>query len=439
MTNAFDARNEHLTPKQDNNTGLPDRLKSGVETHSGYAMDDVKVHYSSARPAQLQAHAYAEGSDIYLASGQEHHLPHEAWHVVQQKQGRVTANRYYKKHKINDDKTLEKEADLMGKSALDTKVSKEKNRFLPGELSGVYAEPRRANVGGGQAVLQATWFDLNMNRYADNQPKPKGWVMHTAGAAGEIWGPPQSSSTSSTSQTSDTSQSLSRTQTGNRRDYWEGKVSAQAKEVCRLLGHDWWDLMPASSPHLTTGTGQGGAQGHENRDGKILNELKQNAAKIFEKRKGVVATEWGKMLDHLKTKESKEEKEERDDLDEELERTQEYQQSLKKQSTVSAQQEKLKEFGGIKEKAIKKRESEKEKKQKEKDKKKQDAFGTLKGWFLKDSEAREHMDSYAQYERENGKPPPNKRALTDFEDEKQKKSSSSSKKPTGGNKKKKGK
>ena len=33
--------------KQENNTGLPDNLKSGIENLSGYSMDDVKVHYNS--------------------------------------------------------------------------------------------------------------------------------------------------------------------------------------------------------------------------------------------------------------------------------------------------------------------------------------------------------------------------------------------------------
>jgi len=69
--------------------GLPSQLKAGIESMSGMGMDDVRVHYNSAKPAQLNAHAYAQGSDIHLASGQEQHLPHEAWHVVQQKQGRV--------------------------------------------------------------------------------------------------------------------------------------------------------------------------------------------------------------------------------------------------------------------------------------------------------------------------------------------------------------
>ncbi|NWP89475.1 eCIS core domain-containing protein, partial [Escherichia coli] len=72
-----------------NRTGLPDGLKNGIETLSGLSLDDVRVHRGSSRPAAVQAQAYAQGSEIHLAPGQEHHLPHEAWHVVQQKQGRV--------------------------------------------------------------------------------------------------------------------------------------------------------------------------------------------------------------------------------------------------------------------------------------------------------------------------------------------------------------
>ncbi|GAA0712483.1 hypothetical protein GCM10009430_02950 [Aquimarina litoralis] len=102
-----------------NHTGLPDTLKSGIENLSGYRMDDVKVHYNSSKPAQLHAHAYAQGTDIHIAPGQEKHLPHEAWHVVQQKQGRVKPTRQLKsKVNINDDVGLEKEADVMGAKAI---------------------------------------------------------------------------------------------------------------------------------------------------------------------------------------------------------------------------------------------------------------------------------------------------------------------------------
>lgn len=105
--------------KKGNNTGLPDGLKSGVENLSGYAMDDVKVHYNSAEPAKVQAHAYAQGTDIHIASGQEKHLPHEAWHVVQQKQGRVQPTLQMKGNvNVNDDAGLENEADVMGGKAL---------------------------------------------------------------------------------------------------------------------------------------------------------------------------------------------------------------------------------------------------------------------------------------------------------------------------------
>ena len=105
-----------------NDTGLPDQLKSGIENLSGCSMDDVKVHYNSYKPAQLNAHAYAQGADIHIASGQERHLPHEAWHVVQQKKGRVQPTMQMKgKVNINDDKGLEKEADVMGAKAAQLK------------------------------------------------------------------------------------------------------------------------------------------------------------------------------------------------------------------------------------------------------------------------------------------------------------------------------
>jgi uncharacterized protein DUF4157 len=122
----------HTAPvqKKANNTGMPDNLKSGMEQLGGFDMSDVKVHYNSPKPAQLQAHAYAQGTDIHVAPGQEQHLPHEAWHVVQQKQGRVKATLQMRKQgespdfsgktgvPVNDDAGLEHEADVMGQRSL---------------------------------------------------------------------------------------------------------------------------------------------------------------------------------------------------------------------------------------------------------------------------------------------------------------------------------
>jgi hypothetical protein len=116
--------NQRSTPapiqaKATPHNGLPANLKTGMEALSGIALDEVRVHRNSARPAQLHAQAYAHGTDIHLAPGQERHLPHEAWHVVQQKQGRVRATAQLKgKPAINDDPALEREADVMGARAM---------------------------------------------------------------------------------------------------------------------------------------------------------------------------------------------------------------------------------------------------------------------------------------------------------------------------------
>ena len=98
-------------------TGLPAQLKHGVESLSGVSLDDVKVNYNSSKPSNLGASAYAEGNHIHVGGGQEKHLAHEAWHVVQQKQGRVNSTRELNGTSINDDSSLEKEATDMGHKA----------------------------------------------------------------------------------------------------------------------------------------------------------------------------------------------------------------------------------------------------------------------------------------------------------------------------------
>ncbi len=48
-------------------------------------------------------------------------MPHEAWHVVQQMQGRVQPTMQAKGVGINDDVSLETEADVMGAKAMSLK------------------------------------------------------------------------------------------------------------------------------------------------------------------------------------------------------------------------------------------------------------------------------------------------------------------------------
>jgi hypothetical protein len=127
----FDTIQKVEGPKDTKQNGLPGNLKSGIENLSGYSMDDVKVHYNSSKPAQLQALAYAQGTDIHIAPGQEKHLPHEAWHVAQQKQGRVKPTMQMKVGvPVNDDAGLENEADVMGAKAADLGNKEQSNSTL---------------------------------------------------------------------------------------------------------------------------------------------------------------------------------------------------------------------------------------------------------------------------------------------------------------------
>lgn len=123
--------------EKENRTGLPDTLKAGIENLSGMTMDDVRVHYNSSKPSEVRALAYTQGADVYLGPDEEEHLPHEAWHVVQQKQGRVKPTLQARGAPINDDDGLEREADAKGAQA-----------FLLGKL--------REDVGAGARGMRSS-------------------------------------------------------------------------------------------------------------------------------------------------------------------------------------------------------------------------------------------------------------------------------------------
>ncbi len=106
-----------IVTQKKNMTGMPDHIKAGVEHLSGMSLDHVSVNYNSPKPAQLNAHAYAQGHEIHMAPGQGQHIAHEAWHVVQQAQNRVAPTTQFAGQAINDSTALEAEADIMGAKA----------------------------------------------------------------------------------------------------------------------------------------------------------------------------------------------------------------------------------------------------------------------------------------------------------------------------------
>jgi hypothetical protein len=105
-------------PKSANVNASAEKIKTNMENISGVSLADVKVRYNSEQPSKLGALAFTKGNEIHVAPGQEMHLPHEMWHAVQQKQGRVKPTGSIKGNKVNRSAVLEKEADVMGMKAL---------------------------------------------------------------------------------------------------------------------------------------------------------------------------------------------------------------------------------------------------------------------------------------------------------------------------------
>ncbi len=141
-------------PLQRNNTGLPDNLKSGMENLSGVNLDQVKVHYNSTKPASIQAHAFAQGTDIHLAKGQEKHLPHELGHVVQQAQGRVKPTASVAGMAVNDNASLEREADSLGARALSSSIQRVENRTISNPTTWQAAVSNKSNSDLSKAPMQ---------------------------------------------------------------------------------------------------------------------------------------------------------------------------------------------------------------------------------------------------------------------------------------------
>ena len=109
-------------------------------------LSDVQVHTNSSKPARINALAFAQGNEIHLAPGQQRHLPHEAWHIVQQRQGRVQASFQAKGASINDDPALEREADVMGERAMsETAVTPSRPAVAP--TGSVSSTPIQRKVG----------------------------------------------------------------------------------------------------------------------------------------------------------------------------------------------------------------------------------------------------------------------------------------------------
>ncbi|KAG1713889.1 hypothetical protein GQR58_002368 [Nymphon striatum] len=99
--------------------GLPKGLRSAVERLSGVSLDGIRIHMGSSAPRQIGARAFARGSDVHVGPGETASIPHELWHVTQQRQGRVKpSGRLIDGTPLNNAPALEREATDMGARAM---------------------------------------------------------------------------------------------------------------------------------------------------------------------------------------------------------------------------------------------------------------------------------------------------------------------------------
>lgn len=157
---------------------LPAGLRAGVEALSGLSLQGVRVHLDSPRPRQVNALACTHGKDIYLGPGQQRHLPHEAWHVVQQMQGRVGETGQVGGAAINDNSALEAEADRMGARA--------NAGSLDGPETRPATPPQKTGAGSTSGVMQRrVGFEFEMNWHVKAPGNTIG--MHQAIVEGTNW------------------------------------------------------------------------------------------------------------------------------------------------------------------------------------------------------------------------------------------------------------
>lgn len=108
-----------------NNTALPETVQSKMEHGLGEDFSSVKIHKESAEATRMGALAFTNGENVHFAPGQFHPhttpgqelIGHELAHVKQQRQGRVQHGIQAKGLSLNGDRSLEAEADVLGKRA----------------------------------------------------------------------------------------------------------------------------------------------------------------------------------------------------------------------------------------------------------------------------------------------------------------------------------
>jgi hypothetical protein len=135
---------------------VPTKVQRKMEGAFGSSFSNVKVYKDSAQAKTIGAQAFTQGNEVHFAQGKfdpnsskgQELLGHELTHVEQQRAGRVSPTTQAKGIAINNDPSLEREADVMGaKAARGEKVSSE-------------SKPTQMKTAGKAPIQASMWSKI---------------------------------------------------------------------------------------------------------------------------------------------------------------------------------------------------------------------------------------------------------------------------------------
>ena len=115
------------TIQRKRNKNLPKALQFNLENSLGQDFSNVTIQKNSQAATEINAQAFAHGNSVHFAPGQfnsnseegKNLIGHEFTHIAQQRSGIVSPRKVLGKGlSINDDISLENEADIFGKKAV---------------------------------------------------------------------------------------------------------------------------------------------------------------------------------------------------------------------------------------------------------------------------------------------------------------------------------
>ena len=137
------------------NKSLPSKLQSNMESSLGHDFSNVGIQTNSHKAVQMNARAFTQNEQIHFAPGEfnpsstsgQNLIGHEFTHIAQQRAGVVKpTKRMQKGVMVNDDRSLESEADTFGRKAARGEVISKYRSASLGMRSSVRTAQAKSNI-----------------------------------------------------------------------------------------------------------------------------------------------------------------------------------------------------------------------------------------------------------------------------------------------------